>query len=230
MIQEVFTQWWNETKEHEYFNYVAAGLVVIALVVGGWKGHEWHVTSREEKAQLAFSDALDEFHMASYIARTEPEEKAKIADHLKDATLAFSTVLEKHSSATLAPYAKGFLAEIHLLKDEPKEALALFQEVTNDVGSNSPLYFLYQTKIALLQLSLGEEKEGVDHLQTLAHNTANIHSDNAAYFLGQYYWTKGESKKAAQEWDRFLEKNQPKDPLKASPWAQGVQAKLGELS
>jgi len=230
MIQEVISQWWNEAKQKEYFNYIAMFLLLVVFGIGGWKGLEWYRIKREQKAQLAFSDALDEYQTSLYYVIAKPNEKEKIEDHLKDAALSFSTVLEQHSGSSLVPYAKAFLAEIHLLKKEVNEALALLREAAAQVGSNSPLYYLYQTKIALLLIATGQNEEGVSELEKLVQDSSNKQSDDAAYFLGEYHWTHGDYKKAAQVWERFSEENQPKSLIKSSPWAPGVQAKLKQIS
>lgn len=230
MIQEVISQWWNEAKQKEYFNYVLLGSLIILFGLGGWKGLEWYQVNREQKAQLAFSDALDEFQTSLYYVIAKPNEKGKIEDHLKDAALAFSIVLDQHSGSSLAPYAKAFLSEIHVLKKEFNEALELLRDAAKKVGKSSPLYYLYQTKIALLLITVGQEAEGVAELEALAQDSSNKQSDDAAYFLGEYYWSRGNHEKVISIWNRFSEENQPKSVLRASPWGPVVQAKLKQIS
>lgn len=234
MVRELVVGWFGDTvratKKRKYVVCAGAGLLTLLLIFGVWKGKNWYVAHREGKAQLAFSDALDSYQAALYYAVAKPEDKDAVADHIKDALVDFTSVIQKHSGSALSNYVQAFIADLYTLNGEHDRALETLEKALTHMSNNSPLYGVYKTKAALLLFDNGREAEGIAALQALMIDQKNKQSDDAAYYLGSYYWSKQQYQEAAQAWGRFKQETietQERDSV--SPWAMVVQQKLAQV-
>ena len=67
-------------------------------------------------------------------------------------------------------------------------------------------------------------QEGLADLTAIANNKSSGSWDEAAYYLGLYYWEKNDITQAKALWQDL--RDMPLDIEGASPWAARVQAKL----
>ncbi len=235
MVRELVIEWVQDSvafvKSNKYVKYGSLAVFFVLLITGSWAAKNWYVASRESKAQLAFSDALDSYQTALYYAIAKADDKGAIEDHIKDALADLSSVIDKHSGSVLADYAQAFIADLYTLKDEHDRALETINKALSHMSNNSPLYYTYKTKAALLLFENKKDAEGISALQALIVDTKNKQSDDAAYYLGSYYWAQGEYQDAAQVWQRFNpEVTATQDARTLSPWVSIVQQKLAQIS
>ena len=235
MVRELVVGWFGDVvrtvKERKVVFFPVVGLIALLVVFGAWKGKNWYVAHREGKAQLAFSDALDTYQTALYYAVAKSNDKAAVEDHIKDALIDLTAVIQKHSGSALADYTQAFIADLYTLKGEHDRALETLEKALAHMNVNSPLYCVYRTKAALLLFDNGKEAEGLAALQALADDAKNKQSDDAAYYLGSYYWSKEQYADAANAWSRFKqETTQTQDASTVSPWAPMVWQKLAQIS
>jgi len=224
-MRETTHRWWQGLKEDTYTLIFLGALLVVLAGFGAWKARSWYVQSKEGAAQMAFSQALDEYNQAvSNVAKGSVEQK-----QWDDAAFAFKDMQEKHPSTTYALYAQVFQADILAMAGKLEEGIALLQDSLRGMKTDAPGYYLFSTKIALMMFDAKQTEDAVSRLKDLAHNPKNTESDTAAFFLGYYYWTLDDVDNARAEWSRFEAGKQPEDAQKVSPWASIAQVKLAQL-
>lgn len=230
MMQETFKDmlfdWWKEFKEDTFSFITTLIIVCAALGFGLYKANGWYTQYKEGKAQIVFSQALEEYDRALFQLKQGEPEKGM----WEDTALAFRMVQSQHAGTTYATYAQAFQADIDARQGNYQAAIDQLQQAISKMGAKSPGWYLFKTKLALLQLDAGAADAGLLELQELAQDAQNAQSDTAAFFLGYYYWTHEDRAKAQEVWERFKQENQPTDPEKVSPWAQIVQTKLSQIA
>jgi len=235
MVRELVVGWAQDTiqliKENKYVKFGATAALALFLVLGSWAAKDWYVAYREGKAQLAFSDALDTYQTALYYAVAKSDDKGVVEEHIREALADLVSVTDKHSGSVLADYVQAFVADIYALKGENDRALETLNKAVDRMSNNSPLYYTYKTKAALLLFENNKDIEGIAALQSLMTDSKNKQSDDAAYYLGAYYWAKEQYQDAVQAWERFKpEVTATQDVAAVSPWAPLAQQKLAQVS
>jgi predicted negative regulator of RcsB-dependent stress response len=225
-LQGMMRDWWRDIKNDKYTLSFLAALLFVLLAVGGWKAKQWYVASQEGAAQLVFSEALDEYDRVLYAIKKGTAEKQQ----WDDAAFGFKTVEDKGKGTTYAVYSQAFQADVQARQGNFDQALNLLGQAIAQMGDKSPGYYLFKTKMALLQLDAGKTEQALGDLQQLADDQDNPNNDTAAFFLGYYYWAKDKFNLAKKAWDRFDKSKQPTNSEKISPWAQIAQVKLSQIT
>lgn len=209
------------TKGNKYFfsflTFLAAA-IMISLI---YFSYRFYVQYREEKVQILFSDNLSLFNKEK---NTEDQQWNTVVN-------AFDAGYNEAKSSYLAPYFLGYKAEALLEQDKKQEALAVYDELFEVLSSDAPLYPLYKTKQALIQLDLADEqqsKKALETLQVLSGNAQNPFRDYAQFYLGQYYWTNGQLTQAKQVWQQLVDE-QMQNRISPSPWADEVKELLDTI-
>jgi hypothetical protein len=201
--------------------FVIGGAVVISslLIAGGsfW----WYKRYQQQQASYAFVGALEDSERAT---RTELPSKETISELEQ----AFFAGAQRYASTNLAPFFEAFASEMQLRKGDATQALGTLQHALQDMTSSSPYYYLYATKIALMQLDSADEvvrTAGRKTLQELADNSKNSYRDMARYYLGLHEWTSGNRLAAKDIWSALDTKAE-----KLSVWTRLVEDKLALLA
>lgn len=230
MMQAMVKEWWHEfTKDKNSF-YMTCALAVAVVGFGSFKGYKWHVERREQAAQLAMSEALEEYYKAQASRMLSNDSEEVVSQRIDDARIALDLVISRHGNSNLAPYAHSFDADVAWFAGDKDRALTSMQRAV-DRATIPSVRNLLSTKYALMLVDGGGDvQEGLELLKKLAHDTTNSVADYAAYYLGYYYWTKGDSQSAREAWQVLDTFKTEKRPEGNSPWLTAAQHKLSLLS
>lgn len=214
-------------QESSYMKYARAlfGIVVgVALLGSAYWGYFSYKTSQEKQAQKILSECIEQFERASY--------PGSMGSLWPSVEMACQLGYEQHSSSSLAPYFLAYEADALLAQKKDNEAIAVMGNMMNLLSSDSPLYDMYATKYALMQLDAADEKthvDGLNALQALGSKESNKQKDIALYYLGSYYESVNDIAAAKNTWEQLVAIESP-DAEYASPWIAHVKERLNQLS
>ncbi len=230
MVHGLVRQWWYDLKNYNYAALGVAALFVLLIIGGLWMSFRWYVSYREEKAQFAMSEAFEEYDKALFHLVDGKSSQEVIRQRMEDAHLGFDVMMRNHGGSYLLPYAAAFEADVFWYEGKKQEALFSMEKAVK-TASSSPLLYLLKTKLALMKLDSGNEEDGLKDLLQLATDANNPHADTAAFYLGYYYWSKGNELKARESWQLLEKFDDPKSVRNAvSPWLAVARAKLEFIS
>ncbi len=197
-----------------------AGYIVFATVIaiGLYFGQRQWIVYREQKAQYALSQILDNF-----------------ADHQKNKDVDWDAFIRdvddayaQNVSSYLAPYFLNMKVEALLKQEKQKEALSILEDIVSLVD-HSITGELLRTKKALLELDMGNIESGIAQLQKLAASEHNKVKDVAQFYLGRYYWISGKDEDAREVWEQLIEE-QRVHRISPSPWMKEVKNLLETIA
>ena len=201
----------------QYLNYIAAGVVLIGVGVGGAYAYRLYNISANKQAQSAFAFCVQEFERALQEPMVWPEVE-----------LAAKTGYYQHSSSSLGAYFLGLQADALIQQNKLSEALAVIKESLRVLPKNSPLYYQYQNKYALMQLDSDDDatrSSGLQSLEALVANKANFCRDESLYYLGLYHWNNNNKESALNQWQTLRDTYGTED-IFGSPWVALAEAKI----
>ncbi len=229
MMQPMIKEWWDEFTQDATSFYLTLATVVLVVGFGTFKGYGWYTAHKEQSAQLAVAEALEEYNKAADGFLLGAENQEVIDQRLDDARIAFDGVLSRHSGSALMPYVHALDADIFWFSGSKDKALVSMEKAIDKV-SVPAIKNSFRAKYALMLMEADRVQEGLDLLTTLANDPKNSSADYAAYNLGYYYWVKGDEQAARQAW-QVLETFKSEDrPEGSSPWLYAAQKKLSLLS
>lgn len=223
MIKEIVVSLVEEFKEECRKNWYTKWVFSLFLLgcggFGGWKVYGSYVKNKEQQAQVAFSHALDEYHLLVQSAGTDDS-------RWDDLVTSFKAVAQKFPNTVYGSFADVFVSDIALQKGSTEESIALLEEWIAKNSEKNSLYYLYKTRLALLYCDTQKVQDGVALLQELAALDKNKQKDMAQFFLGYYYWSTNDIAQAKQVWQLLIDGNKTQAPEGASPWAAIAESKL----
>lgn len=199
--------------------------LVASLVMGGvgsFFGYRYIKHSREEEAHTVLFDCLAQYEQALH-------RKAEWDDVIAMSRAGY----EKYEKTAIAPYLLAIEVDALLAKQEDQAALERLDTMMAKLSVHTPLYPLFCTKQALLRMDSADQElqhKGLQTLEHLASDSANIYRDEAQYYLGLYHRERGESEKALAAWKPLFALNDEHLPQQAqSPWAALAKDKSNGL-
>jgi tetratricopeptide (TPR) repeat protein len=209
-------------REHtKYIKPVGISLLVALLALGGFYFYAQRSETKNQEALKVFNDCLAEYEKAV-------EGKASWAE--------VDTLCEngfnRYRSSTISPYLLAIRIDSLLAQQKNVQALELATLMISQLPSSSPLYNLYKTKYALLQIDAADQslrEQGLQALQQLAVDAKNTFNDVALYYLGLYYEMQNNHEKAKEFWNKLVALGISADKQSQSPWAAKAQEKLENL-
>jgi len=217
-MQDILDAMRSDIKNSSFFanRYVQMIMLAILLAVvsgGMYVGYTFYNSYRNQQAQQELSVCIEEYLRAvSGAGELWP-------------TVEMNCQLgyEHNSSSDLAPYFVSLQVQALLHQNKQEDVPALLDTMMRKLSSSSPLYHLYKTQKALIELDLGTEN-GLVSLQALAEDQKNTNRDIALYYLGLYYWSHDQVEQAQKPWKELVEQ------FAASPWSQSVAIKLQQVA
>ena len=223
MIKEIVINLVEEFREECRRNWYTKWVFSLFLLgcggFGGWKAYSSYVKNNEQKAQVAFSHALDEYHLLLQSAGTDDS-------RWDDSSISFKAIAQKYPNTVYGTFADVFVSDIALQKGSMEESIALLEQWVSKNSEKNSLYYLYKTRLALLYCDAQKTQEGIALLQELAALDKNKQKDMAQFFLGYYYWTTNDISQARQAWQMLIDENKKQAPEGSSPWAAIAESKL----
>ncbi len=196
--------------------YIAlAGLLLGAGIVFCYS-YKTLMGYRSAQSQQKLADSIALFDAT---ARSKSPDWHKLGETLKDQYA--------EQPRLVTPALLSLLADVYANENNLPQALQTMDQVVNSLSSSDPLYSLYTIKRALMRTDSSDEKvvqDGLADLTAIATNKSLANWDEAAYYVGLYYWEKNDITQAKALWQDLSD--MPLDIEGASPWAARVQAKL----
>lgn len=189
-------------KGLQLLSSVVLGLV---LVSAGFAGYHWYSLHRTQQAHTIFAQCMQEFERAL---------SSDDASLWTDVERAFATGYKSYPRTAIAPYFLAFQAEALIHQDKQEEARVLFADAVKKISKSSPLYYLYATKLALMNMD-------TQLLTKLADDHKNSYRDMALYYLGYCAFVANDRDTAEKTWARLV-----REQGNSSVWANLAQAKL----
>lgn len=213
----------EECRKNWYTKWVCLLLLLGSAGFGGWKAYNSYIKGKEQEAQVAFSHALDEYHILSQSAATDDS-------RWDDLLTSFKAVSQKFPNTVYGNFSEVFVADIVLHKGSIDESVALLEQWLAKNSEKNSLYYLYKTRLALLYCDTLKVQEGVALLEELVNSSKNNYKDMAQFFLGYYYWTQDSISQAQEAWQPLIEGSKSQSPESVSPWASIAESKLRYVS
>ncbi len=167
----------------------AAGLIC-AIVFG----YSFYSRNYNQKAFAMFSESIAEYNKAMSTGNSQD---------FVNAERAFAASYKAYSRATISPFMLAYQADSALKSGNFDSALDLMKKAVDSIEVSSPVYYLYATKLALMQLDSKDESVknlGKELLEKYAKTFNNPYKDMAAYYLGYQAWVVGDFELAKRNW------------------------------
>src|SRR3990167_10509378 len=155
-IERFFSKY---SRKKIYFVSLLVGALL--LVVLSWFLYHYIVLQREQKAQGALATRLE--------AQVAAADKIIWADQIA----AWDVAYYEHKHSKLAAYFLVFKAEAQIKQGDESAACATMIEALKVMPRNSPLFYLYATKLALMKIDSTVpviHDMGIHELDILAHD------------------------------------------------------------
>ncbi len=209
-IKHIMREQFQSLKEkNQYVVPIAIGACVAFAIAGLCYGYFMHMRQKEYAAQQILAECIDEYNRV----RQGSGEWANVE-------LMCKAGYERFAATKTAAYFMVFRADALLALDQPEAAIQLLQQMLERLGSSSPLYALFKTKLSLIKIddhNPRTQEEGVQELKELAADANNIQRDVALYYLEHYYAAHNQPE-AAQATLAELQALQPLEHSAQSPW------------
>lgn len=210
--------------EHPLIRYgtpILFTALALAALSAIYVGYRWYAHGREQRAQYACSQLIDEYMQLQ--KETAPDfgafaQKARV-------------VYGEQSSSAVAPYIGLLAVDAQLKAGAQADAVALMDDLVDATARNAIVGDLFKTKQALLMIDSADaaaQEEGFKKLALLADNAENPHRDYALYHLGLYHWNKNDIQQARVAWQELVE-SQEVELRAPSPWVDLVSEKLATI-
>lgn len=204
-------------------NALFMGTIAIMILLATWWGYSYFAGQKEKEAQKSLASCIELYDQASGSAETSiPWSSVESA---------CKRAYDEHSRSKLAPYFLGYQAEALIKQNKLDEALAVMGHALQSMATSSPLYNLYATKLALMEMDSAEsarQAQGLKRLEELAVDAKNQQRDEALYYLGLYYWHANDVVKAKEAWQTLAEFSSSSQV--PSVWMQLVSDRLALLA
>ncbi len=217
-------------KENMLVNLVMGAIFIGLLGYGCLKAYRWYDERKQKAAQTLFSEVLREYEKVVHEQMQGKQSAQALEQQWEDVVVGLQSVESGHSSTVYGAASYALNASIAMEKKHYDEALALMDKAIEGVSKNSPLYYVYKTKRALMLVDAHKVDEGLTSLRALAACQANNYADTAAFYLGYYYWLKGDMAQAKDVWKFFTDKEINEQKEAVSPWTLIVRNKLSSCA
>jgi predicted negative regulator of RcsB-dependent stress response len=158
-------------------------LVVIAVAVIVWEGYgEYNLRQQEKSSSLLFT---------AVNAKNEGEQKELLQN-----------LIQKFSSSKSAAWANIELGHIAFQEKNYREAINKYQEVIQNLSTDSSLYPLVQFSLAQASDSIGDTDKSESAYQALLQY--NGFAAQGYLGLGRLYEKKGDVKKALEMYESYI--------------------------
>lgn len=203
--------------------YKKALVALAVLGIGGFAAvyfySDWKVQV-EQNAQIAFSSIVEEVQKASQEGPADWQHIEQEAEH----------AITQHSRSHLVPYFFALQAQALIEQDKKDQAMTVMETMLSKLSTSSPLYYLFQIKLARMKFSNeATQQDGLLLLQKLADNNKNPYQDEALFYLGKFYEQQQDYEKARALWNQLIYAFSSESALGKSPWVDQAQQQLQKL-
>lgn len=210
------------TKRFSYVRELFLGIGICLVLAIGYTGYRWFTISRDQTAQKAFSEYVQDYQLA--LKENNPQEWDRVA-------ALFQFGRNHYRSTSLAPYFLVMQSDIQLRQGKRAEAITTISEALSEL-SDTNMKSLLSIKRALVRLDsdkLEIREEGAQELVTLARDADNPYHDMALFYLGRYYWATNKIEEAKKTWQELVD-SRWMDSVNPSPWMHEAKTALAQLN
>jgi predicted negative regulator of RcsB-dependent stress response len=211
----------KEALRQKNTKIVIALIGLTAIGFGVYFAFKWHNVKIQQNAQRSFSEAVDTYKEAflQSFEQSNKDSKAK----WDEVELAFSVGHSQNPNSTISPFFLAYESDAQLKLGKIEEAYKTLNEAIEKMPKDSPYYYLYKIKSALIEIDKIDEHKGIVNLNNLVTDKNNTFKDMASFYLGEYYWSKNDINKAKEQYQNALSYNPE------SPWANLSKSKLQKI-
>lgn len=227
MIKDYAASLWQDLTDTRQARFIIVGGLLLVILGIGYGAYTAYSQSAEEQAYRAFAESY-EFYGQALTQQFSKDESDKSAALWQEAELAFRSGARQFPRSTLVPFFLAFHAEALVQLGRRAEALEVMDNLVTGHGT-SLLYPLYACKRALIKMDDPTRlQEGITELTALADDPSNKNRDQALYYLGEYYWSQGDTTRAYARWHEIeVLRTQGTTPT-PSPWYELVKERMSQ--
>ena len=219
-------------QDRELQVYLVLGFALL-IGGGGYYGYRWHTVQLAQKAQQAYVASLDVYQQALAM-QFEPHAQAQTRLSLwEQVEVDTRHAVDQYKGSSYVPFFNAFLVQSLFYQEKRDEALVTMRQVVKTMKAQQGYRGLYQVTLDLMLLdgSAEEQKQALADLELLAADEKSAVQDMALYYVGLYYSSIGDQKKALTYWKKASTLAQPYPELSSaqSPWQRLAVMKLTEL-
>lgn len=193
----------RQSSVNRYIQLLVIAGSVALIAAAGWFGYQWYTRRVEQQAYADLASMSESYKKAVAL---------QDAEKIKDSERAFATAAQKYKNSSLAPYFLSYQADVLVRQDKKAEALVVMDQMISKINTQSPLYYYYVLKRALMQLDAGSaevQQVGRQELARLAQDTTNPVRDMALYYNGLDAVHQGDTERAKANWTELTAKAKP---------------------
>lgn len=204
-------------------NAFLLGLLAMIALLGLWWIYSQFAGQKEKEAQKTLASCIELYDQAVGASETSVP--------WSTVETACKRAHDEYSNSNLAPYFLAYQAEALVKQNKTDEAITVMAQMMKAMSKNSPLYYVYATKLALIEIDSNDSAahaQGLKRLEELAADSKNQQRDEALYYVGLYFWHLNDRVKAKEAWQTLAELSP--NAQEASPWMQLVSDRLAVLA
>ena len=218
---------------NDYKVYIIFGIVLFALIVGGFFGYRYHNAKQSAAAHKDLIECM-KYYDAPILSPSEKSSKksseisfSSNQEKWTKVEKAFENAYEKNKSSSLSGIFLTFISEAMLRLGKNKESLEVLSKALNEIPSKT-LKAFYDVKYSLMLLDDKNEANknlGLSKLKSYSQDFDSVVNDEVLFRLGSYYWYANNFDEARNYWNQLVHKygSGTKDP---SPWVDLAKVKL----
>lgn len=210
-------------QSRKVMNALLMGALAVLVTLGLWWGYSQFAGQKEKDAQKTLASCIELYDQAAGASET---------------SIPWSTVetackraYDEYAQSALAPYFLSYQAEALIKQNKNDEAITVMTQMMNSMSKSSPLYNIYATKLALMQIDSADSAihaQGLKRIEELAADSKNEQRDEALYYVGLYYWHHNDMVKAKEAWQTLVELSPQEEG--ESPWKQLISERLASIA
>jgi hypothetical protein len=190
-VSDIFQEVDEEVRREQYKklwdryqNYVIAGVILIVVAVGGWRGYEWYEGKKAAEYGTLFEEAVTLAESGKH-----EEAEALFAKIAREGTSGYRGLARLREAAALA-------------ERDPKAGLAAYEKIAADTSVDATLRDLAALRAGALLIDAGSFTEARARLEPLAAGKRPFRH-TARELLALAAWRAGDTV-AAKRWSDLI--------------------------
>jgi len=218
-VMQALWGFYSLQKKHRRF--IIGGALGLTASVSLFFGYRWYSFARESEAQKHFIKCVEDFHSVF----VQGGNWARVAVSCEQGAF-------MNKGTYWEPYFYAYQAQALVNDGKLNAAIDALDMTLSLMPYRSPARSAYAIMHALMTLDSVDStrhEAALQALRKIAHNSSDIASDEALFYLGYYYWQHDKSSEAYGEWQALVKRDQD-DRTSSSPWAGLAEPLLEQIT